>query len=149
MYTFRFLTFSLFLSMNTVVYGQFFQSLNPSLDFTFAAGVSSYYGDLVQDNPVFREPSFCFSTGLAYNFNPNLVFRGDISYMQIRAWDGNNSRADLKARNLSFKSNILDIDVSVEVNMRDITGDHKVTPYVFFGVGGCHFNPYTTDRFGQ
>jgi hypothetical protein len=149
MKTSRFLTLSLFLILNNSVFGQFFQSQNPGFDLTFAAGISSYYGDLVQDNPFFREPSYCLSAGIAYNHNPYLTFRANLSYLQIRAWDGNNKRADLIARNLNFKSNILDFDASVEYNIIDITADHKITPYLFVGFGGCHFNPYTTDRFGK
>ena len=129
---------------------QLFNQSNPTWDYTFAAGVSSYLGDLVQSNPLFREPSYCFSTGVAYNYNPHLSFRADFSLLQIQAHDSKNARADLKARNLNFKSQMWDINTSMEYNVWDITGDeHKFTPYVFVGIGLCHFNPTTTDRNGK
>ena len=149
MKTSRFLTLSLFLILNNSVSAQVFQSQNPGFDLSFAAGISSYYGDLVQDNPFFREPSYCLSVGLGYNHNPYIGFRLNLSYLQIKAWDGNNSRSDLKARNLSFKSNIIEFDICTELNLRDIYDEHKLTPYLLLGIGGFHFNPYTTDRFGK
>lgn len=147
----RFLFICFVLSLNMVGYSQLLQPLNPSTDITFGAGISSYYGDLVQKNPVFREPSLCMSMGLAYNYNPHLTVRGDFSYLQIKAKDSKNSRPDLKARNLSFKSYIWELNTTIEYNFIDITGNKKLkfTPYLFFGVGICGFNPYTTDRFGK
>ena len=56
---------------------QFFKAENPSLDVSGAAGVSCYYGDLVQKAPIFRDPSLCMSIGLAYNYNPHLILRSN------------------------------------------------------------------------
>ncbi len=149
----RLFILSMFLLPTITVYAQdehyFLQSINPSLDLHGGGGVSSYYGDLVQKNPFFREPSASFTTGIVYNLNPNMSFRFDFSYMQIQAHDSKNSRPDLVARNLSFKSNLWDLNATAEYNILDMTGDNKFTPYVFAGIGFCHFNPYTTDRYGQ
>ncbi len=133
----------------TAVNAQLFKSINPSLDFSSALGVSSYYGDLVQKSPVFREPSFSISEGIAYNLNPHLSFRSEFSYSKVQAKDSKNSRPDLIARNLSFKSSIWDFSLAAEYNAIDITGENKFTPYGFIGIGICHFNPYTTDRTGN
>ena len=149
MKTIKLLILSLILSLTSVVYGQLFQQRDASFDLTGALGVASYYGDLVDKSPVFRQPSFCGSVGVAYNYNPHLSVRGDFSYMQIQGSDSKNSRAALKARNLSFKSNLWDLNASIEYNAIDITGEHKFTPYAFIGIGLCHFNPYTTDRNGK
>ena len=129
---------------------QFFDRVNPSMDLTLAAGVASYYGDLVQKSPIFREPSFAISAGMSYNHNPHLSLRADMSFLQIKGSDAKNSRPDLIARNLSFKSLVFDINTSIEYNVLDITGEeHKFTPYIFLGVGICHFDPYTKDRNGN
>ena len=146
----RFLLFSLFLMLNSIVYAQFFDRDNPSLDFSAAAGIASYYGDLAQNHSFFREPSYCLSTGIAYNHNPHLTLRTDFSFLQVQAHDSKNTRADLKARNLSFISQMWDLNATFEYNVLDITGDqHKITPYAFIGFGVCHFNPYTKDRNGK
>lgn len=148
---FRLLILSLFILAANAVHSQnyFLQSIKPSLDLNIGGGVSSYFGDLVQKNPYFREPSASFSAGIAYNLNPNLSFRGDFSYMQIQAHDSKNSRPDLIARNLSFKSNLWDVNALAEYNFLDMTGNNKFSPYVFAGIGFCHFNPYTIDRNGN
>ena len=122
---------------------------NPSLDLTGGVGMSSYYGDLVQNNAFFRQPGFSISTGLAYNLNPNTSFRAEFALSKVQGNDSKNSRADLKARNLSFKSSVWDFNVSVEYNILDMSGDRKFTPYVFGGIGVAHFNPYTKDRNGK
>ena len=146
----RLLALSLMLILSSMVNAQFFDRLNPSLDFAGAAGISSYYGDLAQPHSVFREPSYCLSAGVAYNHNPHLSLRTDFSFLQVQAHDSKNSRADLKARNLSFKSEMWELNATAEYNVLDITGDnHKITPYAFIGFGVCHFNPYTTDRNGK
>ena len=37
---------------------------NPSLDLTGGVGMSSYYGDLVQSSPFFRQPGFKVGTAV-------------------------------------------------------------------------------------
>lgn len=149
MKTLRILIQLLMIISFTTVNGQIFEPNNPSVDLSFGAGISSYYGDLIQSNPFFKEPSYCFSTGIAYNHNPHLTLRGDFSYQQIQAQDSKNKRPDLIARNLSFKSQIWNIDAMMEYNVIDITANNKFTPYAFLGFGVCHFNPYTKDRNGK
>lgn len=125
------------------------QFFDPSFNVSLNAGVASYYGDLTESAKIFNQPSYSFSAGAVYNLNPHLALRADIGYSKVQAADSKNSRADLKARNLSFKSNILDGSLSVEYNILDIISAHRFTPYVFGGIGFAHFNPYTTDRFGN
>ena len=121
-----------------------------SWELTGAAGIASYYGDLVQSSPFFRQPGYAISFGAKYNFNPHWVWRGEVSFMKVKGNDSKNKRDDLKARNLSFKSAIWDINTEAEYNLFDINGgEHKFTPYGFFGVGLYHYNPTTVDRNGN
>ena len=129
--------------------GQYFQSENPSISATFGAGTSSYFGDLVEKNKFMRQPSYSFSGGFSYNHNQHFNLRLEFAISKIQASDSKNKRADLKARNLNFKSNIFDANFIVDYNLLAMTESRKFTPYVFLGVGFCHFNPYTTDRSGN
>lgn len=156
MKTIKLLILILILSFNSVVYGQFFQKRDASFDLTGALGVSAYYGDMVEKASFFKEllpvrlPSFCGSAGVAYNYNHHLSIRGDFSFMQIQGSDSKSLQADLRARNLSFKSKLWDLNASIEYSVIDIvTKRHKFTPYALIGIGLCHFNPYTTDRNGK
>lgn len=127
---------------------QFFAADNPNFDVSLNVGASSYFGDLTESAKLFNQSSYAFNAGATFNYNPHIAFRADIGYCKVQAADSKNSRADLKARNLSFKSNILDFSLAVEYNVLDIINNHRFTPYVFGGVGFSYFNPYTTDRFG-
>jgi len=121
------------------------------LEINGAIGIASYYGDLVQsDHAFFTQPSYAISVGAAHYFSPHWSIRGDFSLLQVKAADSKNKRADLVARNLSFKSNVWDISVAGQYDVFDLTaGEKTVTPYVFLGVGFFHYNPYTTDRNGN
>ena len=127
-----------------------FAKSQADLEANVAVGIASYYGDLVQSNPFFREPSYAVSFGAAHYFSPHWSIRGDFSFLKVGAKDSKNKRADLKARNLSFKSGIWDFSVAGQYDVYDLTtGEHNFTPYAFLGVGFFHFNPYTTDRNGN
>ena len=129
--------------------GQYFQSENPTISAYFGGGAGSYFGDLVEKNKFMRSPSYSFSGGFSYNHNQHFSLSLDFGLSQIKGSDSKNSRADLKARNLNFTSNIFEGNFIVDYNILAINESRKFTPYVFLGVGFCHFNPYTTDRSGQ
>jgi opacity protein-like surface antigen len=113
-------------------------------------GISSYYGDLIQGSPLFQQPSFAASIGVTRHLTPHWALRADMSLLQVKASDSKNSRDDLKARNLSFKSNIFDFSVAGEYDLYDLnSGEKSFTPYAFLGVGFYHYNPFTTDRNGN
>ena len=120
-----------------------------SWELTSSAGLASYYGDLVQSNPFFREPSYAIGVGGSYNFTPHWAWRSELTFSQVKAHDSKNKRVDLQARNLNFKSAIWDINTEAQYSVYDISaGEHIFTPYVFLGVGLFHFNPTTVDRNG-
>lgn len=120
-------------------------------ELSFGAGVASYYGDLMESNHAFfSQPNYAFTLGGQYYFSPKWSIRGDFSVLKVGAADSKNKRADLKARNLSFKSGIWELSAEGQYDILDIqSGERQFTPYLFGGFGIFHFNPYTTDRNGN
>lgn len=125
-------------------------AFKPMLDFTGSLGAAHYYGDLTEDAKILNQPSFDISTGIAYYFSPKFSVKGNLSYLQVKANDSKNSRSDLKARNLNFKTNIFEFNTTLEYDFINITGgNHKFAPYIFSGAGLFHFSPTTVDRKGN
>lgn len=118
------------------------------LSINVGLGMASYFGDLTKNNKLFSQSSVSFSAGLSYPLFPKFNGRFDIGYQQVKASDKNNSSAALKNRNLSFKSNVVDVSVSLEYFLVDMN-KHKFTPYVSAGVGAMFFNPYANSTTGQ
>ncbi len=109
---------------------------------TSSLGASAYWGDLIQNRPVLKEVSPAFSIGATYDLQDQIRARLNISFLSVSGDDKYNSRADLRARNLSFKTNIFEVSAMGEYDfvMRD---ERMIIPYVFGGPGIFHFNPYT------
>src|SRR5207248_1584444 len=53
----------------------------------------------------------------------------------------------LELRNLNFTTTILELNVSAIYYFKNISRNN-FTPYLFVGVAGYHFNPYTFDSAG-
>ena len=111
-------------------------------------GVSGYNGDLTEHifSPKSMEPSAGFN--LRYNFDDIIIVRGGFSWGKVSADDKNNHQQDLKARNLNFRTNILEGNLCAELNLFE-PEYYNAYPYVFIGIGMFHFNPYTYDRDGN
>ena len=114
---------------------------------TLAIGFANYYGDLTENFHIFNQSGYSAGAGLSYRIIPHLNARFGVSFMKIHADDSKNSRKDLNARNLSFKSFIWDASLGVEYDVLSLDR-YKVTPYVFAGFGAFYFNPYTKDANG-
>lgn len=128
---------------------KYFEKQDPALSFTLGAGASGYYGDLVEKYKWFRSPSYSVSAGLSYRYNRYFDGRVEFSALRVKGEDSKNKRADLRARNLNFTSNVWDLNVAIDYNLLGLDEHRKFSPYLFFGIGICHFNPYTTDRSGN
>ncbi|MBI1341648.1 MAG: outer membrane beta-barrel protein [Terrimonas sp.] len=117
----------------------------------FGAGISGYSGDLTQKVIQIRSigPSGFFN--LKYQFHPQILFRTGISWGNIGANDKNNKDSLLKRRNLSFKSNVYEFNIGLEVNLIDPIEpfEVKTLPYIFGGFGLFHFDPYAFDNSGK
>lgn len=115
------------------------------LRLTLGLGPSAYLGELIQgDVPLLKQSSLSFSTGLTYDITQQFRARFNVSFLGVRGDDKLATRADLKDRNLSFKSFVWDVGFMGEYDFvdRDI---YNIVPYGFLGVGIYHFNPYTYD----
>jgi len=103
------------------------------LTWNVGAGIASYYGDLTARANYFRQSSFSFSVGTTYPIIPHLNARLDLSFLKLHAEDSKNlSRADLRARNLSFKTTVWDLSAMVEYDMFNMK-KHKAGLAVHFG----------------
>ena len=107
-------------------------------------GVSAYNGDLTEQaiSPKRLDPAIGFN--LEYNSGNFVDFRIGLQYERVSADDKDNKSSFLKARNLNFKSSILELNVCAELNLLD-PQVYDEYPYIFGGVGIFHFNPYTRD----
>ena len=109
-------------------------------------GATGYHGDLAASGIDFKTIGPAVNLNLKYLLANNfIVLRAGIGYGKIKGSDANSKSADLQRRNLSFKSNILEGSLCVEINLVD-PDEYDGYPYLFAGVGFFHFNPYTYDK---
>lgn len=109
------------------------------------AGISAYNGDLTQQRISLKQIKPSLNLSLKYNSGDYVNFRIGIAYAKIGADDKNNRSIALQNRNLSFKSDVFELNVITEINLFDpIT--YTSYPYLLGGVGVFYFNPYTFDN---
>ncbi|MEI8278273.1 MAG: DUF6089 family protein [Bacteroidota bacterium] len=116
------------------------------------SGVSNYYGDLQNKFFPSQGQTYRPAAGIFYKYfiTPHLGFRFGATFSQLTAADSLSDIPAMKARNLSFTTNIGELHGGLELNLLPIDFDRmKVTPYVFGGVGVFYFNPYVTDDNGN
>ena len=112
-------------------------------------GMSGYSGDLSDSYFAGHTIGLAANANLKYSaFNDRVVFRAGIGYGQIGAKDEKNTDLSLVARNLNFKSSILEGTLIAEFNLAN-PQENEVYPYVFAGVGAVKFDPYTFDKNNQ
>lgn len=111
-------------------------------------GISGYSGDLSERYFAGQALGPAISANIKYaTFNDRVVFRAGIGYGQIRGNDAKSEDRSLIARNLNFKSNLLEASFVVEGNLIN-PQENEHYPYIFAGVGAVKFNPYTSDKNG-
>ncbi|HSN08694.1 MAG TPA: DUF6089 family protein, partial [Hanamia sp.] len=108
-------------------------------------GVSGYNGDLTQQRVAFNTMRPATNINIKYNTGNFINFRAGIGFGTVAGNDKYNTHADLKARNLNFKTNILEANVGFEIPLMDPAGFYAY-PYFFGCIGVFHFNPYTYDK---
>lgn len=110
----------------------------------FMAGAAGYNGDLTQRRIMVTELRPEVSLNFKYISGDFINFRTGISYAKIGASDQSNPSLDLKGRNLSFKTDIIELNAVAEIALFD-PEVYTAYPYIFGGIGVFHFNPYTYD----
>ncbi len=113
------------------------------------AGTSVYLGDL---NPTMSFKNARWATGLFYRYNLNnrMAFRAQMNYGFLDAADRRiKGFPYLQARNLNFKSHIVELAATYEINFFKYSlvksrDTRTWTPYIFAGFSVFYYDPYTT-----
>lgn len=114
---------------------------------TIFGGVSNYSGDLQAKPFTLDQSNLALGLGVKYDLTPNFALRAGINYGTVEATDARNS-ADLRFRNLSFVSRIVEGNFLVEYTLFNME-DRKISPFIFGGAAVYHFDPYTFDSVGR
>lgn len=110
-------------------------------EYGISAGASYYVGDL---NPALHFKASSPAAGLFYRFNVGKywAFRLNGFYGQMQGADSTST--DMKTRNLSFKSPIIEIGGMIEWHyyaFQPAKQGNLFTPYLFTGINWYKFNP--------
>ncbi|MEO5681482.1 MAG: DUF6089 family protein [Chitinophagaceae bacterium] len=111
-------------------------------------GFSNYQGDLQDKNFTTSQAKGAVAIGLKYDLSNHFSVRTNFSYAALSASDKYSRQADLRARNISFKTKITEANLLLDYNILNLNY-HKFTPYVFAGVAVFHYNPYAYDSTGN
>lgn len=111
-------------------------------------GVSGYKGDLIKRHSAFRSMRPGVNFNLKYNIDNDFVIRGGVMWGKVVGNDKYNKQPDLKARNLNFQTNILELSLCVEYNLIEPEIFYGY-PYIFAGAGLFRFDPYSYDNNNQ
>ncbi|MES2431302.1 MAG: DUF6089 family protein [Bacteroidota bacterium] len=104
-------------------------------------GVSNYQGDLQDKKFTLEQSHPAFGAGIVYEISNKLFARANITLGKISGDDKKSIKNE--ARNLNFTSAITDIHLGIEYNLADLY-EYPMSPYIFAGISGYHFAPYTT-----
>jgi len=110
-------------------------------------GFANYNGDIQQKLITFESAKGAVSIGGTLNITDQFAIRGDASFAKLQGDDKNNKKVQLRARNLNFQTIIQELSLLAEYDLRNLN-DHKITPYIYGGIGLYHFSPYTYDAAG-
>lgn len=118
------------------------------LHLTLFGGVANYQGDLQGRAFTFNQSNLGIGAGLKYDLTPHFAIRTGIQYGTVEGSDRQNNETQLRARNLSFQSRILEGNLLLEYTLFNME-DKKISPYLFGGVALYHFDPYAFDTLGN
>ena len=117
------------------------------LHITLFGGVSNYQGDLQERTFTIDQSNGAFGAGIKYDLTSHISIRSGFKYGSIQG-DEKLNKPILQARNLSFKSKILELNLLGEYVFFDLS-QTRFSPYVFGGVAVFRFNPYAYDTLGN
>ncbi|TAN17079.1 MAG: hypothetical protein EPN37_07545 [Chitinophagaceae bacterium] len=111
------------------------------------SGISTYSGDLTQHAVTFRQSHPAIGFLIRKSVYKNFGLRLGVDFGKISGADSLSSDSSLRVRNLSFRSNLVDVHLLAEYNFFDYS-ETGFTPYVFVGISVYHFDPYALDSSG-
>lgn len=109
-------------------------------------GGSQYFGDL-NDNYGFSYVRPAGGIYIRQHLNPYISVRGQLTYTKLGYDDAFNSNIYQKTRNLSFRTDLVEVAAQAEFNfVKFATGEPstRFAPYLTVGVGAFFSDPYTT-----
>ena len=114
-------------------------------EFGFGMGAAHYFGDLNTRAHINR-PKIAATAFFRKNFGNYIALRVGASFAQLGYSDIYNTHNDyMKARNLSFNSNVWELALQGDFNFfRFMPGEpgYNFTPYITFGIGVFNYDPY-------
>ncbi|TAG29744.1 MAG: hypothetical protein EAZ13_09460 [Sphingobacteriia bacterium] len=113
-------------------------------------GLATYFGDLKEKAKPINQSSAAFSIGVSYDITDQIIGKLDFGLLKLRGDDRFNNRIDFINRNLSFQTNIWEINLGVEYDFLNMKNeDYILSPYISLGLGIFHFNPWAYNRAGE
>ncbi len=113
-------------------------------------GLATYFGDLKEKAKPINQSSTAFSIGVSYDITDQIIGKLDFGLLKLKGDDRYNSRIDFINRNLSFQTNIWEINLGVEYDFLNMKNeDYILSPYISLGIGIFHFNPWAYNRSGE
>lgn len=125
-----------------------FSFVHAQIHVNLFGGFSNYFGDLQSKAYTTQQSHAAVGAGIQYDLTGHISLLSNLTYGRVGAADSYNLEPALKARNLSFQSQIFEWNLLAEYNLLDLN-DHKFTPYIFAGLAVYHFNPYAYDSTGR
>jgi hypothetical protein len=131
--------------INLVLLFLFFQThgFGQKIEIGAGIGTMNYTGDMAQQYKLrFSRPAA--SAFFRYNVSKPVTFRAEIGGGGIKAEDRFSDDPQHQARNLTFKSPVMEGNLAIEYNFLDYVEKRGVinwTPYLFGGLGYMIFKP--------
>ena len=90
-------------------------------------GFANYIGDLQSSPYTTQQAHLAGGIGLEYDLTQHFSLLSNITFGKVGASDEYSSQADLRARNLSFETDISELNLLAEYNLLSLRS-HKFTP---------------------
>ncbi len=129
--------------MLSVISG-FGQRTKTSNEIGLFLGGCYYIGDLNPNGHFNQFTKPALGLVFRHNFNPRFAWRANAIYGHYEAHDSYSKSAWQRQRNLSVRSQIIEVSVQGEFNFQNFelgSDKSKLSPYIFMGLGAFYFNP--------
>lgn len=120
------------------------QEFDKSTIISVFAGAMNYQGDVKPNSFTIDHSKFAWGLSLRKPINKFLAIRVGGIIGTITAADRWNND-ELRPRNLSFTTEMKEAYLGFEIAPISMASG-LLTPYLYFGIGAFHFNPWTTDN---
>ncbi len=118
------------------------QTFSQPIRIHFMGGFANYGGDIQQKSITLKQANGVITAGATINLGNKFAIRSDYSFAHLGADDLLNNNPKTVNRNLNFRTIIKELNLMAEYTLYDLA-EKKLSPYVFAGVSGFYFAPYT------